>query len=238
MNLGDAVFRKVSGHSPRRAETPKQMFERALSEAGGVSQLARSLGVARTTVQRWQKGATPTQESQELLRSVLRRADMSSRRAARLSIDDRLVIKGKQGGRARTVNLSPYLAPGTMGRAVEAYLNGARPRDLHVIVWSGITDQSYRWVFQPPGGVAQMTPADRVRAIHRASGGGEAAGGGGGSGGSGASTGGARGHSEDLEDDDEDDGDDDLGGEEDGEWYDAEYDYDYDLAPDDGYEFV
>jgi len=171
MNLGQAVFRMIAGrHARHREESPQTMVRRALGEAGGVSQLARSIGVARTTVQRWNRGATPTLESQELLRAVLRRADLREARAARITTRNDLTVRGRQDGRERTVRLGRYLEPGTMGRAVEAYLRGATAADLHVIVWSGITDRAYRWMFQPPGGFAQMSPSERLRATHRAEG--------------------------------------------------------------------
>lgn len=178
MNLGDAVWRAVAGRPRPREESPDELVARALREAGGVSQLARALGVARTTVQRWNRGATPTEDSQALLRSVLRRADASDARARRLGTSNALVVSGQQDGRHRTINLGQYLRPGTMGRAVEAYLNGADRYQLWVVVWSGITDKPYRWMFQPPGGLGQARPAEQLRAARRAEEG-EPAGGGG-----------------------------------------------------------
>lgn len=184
MNLGQAVYRKIAGSTPkRRDESWERMLKRAQDEAGGVSQLARAIGVARTTVQRWNKGARPTDESIELLRAVTRRADMSDARARRLATTDQLIITGTMKGRpgGRTINLTPHLAAGTMGRAVEAYLRGASAYDLHVIVWSGITDKHYRWMFQPPGGLAQQGPAAVQEHLRDAfpSGGGAMGGGGG-----------------------------------------------------------
>lgn len=203
MNLGDTVYRLIAGrtHYRREEESSADQVKRALKEAGGVSQLARSIGVARTTVQRWNKGSKPTLESQELIRSVLRRADLSQRREHRLRMADGLIVKGKQEGRNRTINLGRYLRPGTMDKAVEAYLRGATARDLHVVVWGGITDQSYRWLFQPPGGVAQMSIADRERAASAAFGAGGSTGGGGGSA---ARGGGGGGDDEEDEYDEED----------------------------------
>jgi hypothetical protein len=227
MNLGQAVYRLIAGRTPRRRdESTEAMVKRAIAEAGGVSQLARSIGVARTTVQRWNKGSVPTQESTELLRAVLRRADLNQARAARLAARDTLIVKGKMKGRpgGRTIDLGKYLTPGTMGRAVEAYLKGASAYDLHVIVWNGIYDKHYRWMFQPPGGLAQAGPAAAQQAVQHAADPGGMSGGGGGGGG----------RSGDDEDDDlfryndydEDDYDDSLIYE------------DYALDANDGYEFA
>ena len=184
MNLGQAVFRAIAGRQSKRDESPKAMVNRAIAEAGGVSQLARALGVARTTVQRWNRGSTPTQESTELLRAVLRRADLSEARANRMSTSNHLIVSGRQGDgkggtRKRTIDVGKYLNPGTMGRAVEAYLRGASPHDLHVIVWAGIHDKNYRWLFQPPGGIAQQGPQAVQRAVTEAMGGPDLPGGGG-----------------------------------------------------------
>jgi transcriptional regulator with XRE-family HTH domain len=222
VNLGQAVFRLIAGKTPRRAdESASSMVKRAIAEAGGVSQLARSIGVARTTVQRWNRGSRPTQESVELLRSVLRHADLSERRAARLAASDSLIMRGKMKGRpgGRTIDLGKYLTAGTMGRAVDAYLRGASPHDLHVIVWAGITDRHYRWMFQPPGGLAQAGPEAVQRAVSGASGG------------SGPSRGSGSDDDEDL-DDGFDDGDADY----DGDLLDLAYEG-YDIGDNDGYEF-
>lgn len=228
MNLGQAVFRLIAGRTPRkRDESPEAMIKRAIAEAGGVSQLARSIGVARTTVQRWNRGSVPTQESQELLRAVLRRADLSAARAARLATRDQLIVKGKMKGRpgGRTIDLGKYLNPGTMGRAVEAYLRGASAYDLHVIVWSGINDKNYRWMFQPPGGVAQGGPQAVQEAVRDAIPGGPVGDGGGGAGGAVAFDPG-------FTDWDEDGAyDDDMIG-------DLAYEDFYDIADNDGYDFA
>jgi hypothetical protein len=231
MNLGQAVYRLIAGRTPRRRdESTEAMVKRAISEAGGVSQLARSIGVARTTVQRWNKGSVPTQESTELLRAVLRRADLNYARAARLAARDQLIVRGRMKGRTggRTIDLGKYLTPGTMGRAVEAYLKGASAYDLHVIVWNGIYDKHYRWMFQPPGGVAQGGPAAAQQAVQRAGDPGGMSGGGGASGGR---------SGDDDEDEDEDGFD--LGADDDfGDFYDDSLIYeDYDIAANDGYEF-
>lgn len=211
MNLGQAVYKLIAQSSPKREESPGALVKRGLAEAGGVSQLARAIGVSRTTVQRWKKGSTPTGESQELLRAALRRADLSAGRETRIARSNSLTLKGRQGDRSapRTIRLGPYLAPGTMAKAVEAYLRGASAADLHVVVWSGITDRNYRWLFQPPGGLGQASHATRSQAARDARQGG--AGSGGGGGGSGASGG------------DDDDGDalgelGELGGYDDDEW--------------------
>lgn len=241
MNLGEAVYRLIAGRTTRvRAEDPREMVERALAEAGGVSQLARALGVARTTVQRWNRGSTPTQESQELLRTVLRRANLTDRREDKLRLSDRLIIKGRQDGRNRRINLSPYLAPGTMNRAVDAYLRGASPADLHVVVWSGITDRHYRWMLQPPGGLGQASSEARRAAMGKAMGGGA----GGGSGGSSGHSGGGGGPSSTRGggDDEDEDGEDDYDGDEyddydGGEYLDDLYGEGLDVADNDGYEF-
>lgn len=184
MNLGQAVWQMIAGRHRKHDESPSTMVKRAIAEAGGVSQLAHAIGVARTTVQRWQKGAQPTEESTELLRSVLRRADMSDARARRIATRDQLTVSGlmRDGKttRKRTIDLTPYLAGGTMGRAVEAYLRGASPYDLHVIVWAGITDRHYRWMFQPPGGIAQAGTGAVQDALGDATGAGGGGGGGGG----------------------------------------------------------
>jgi DNA-binding transcriptional regulator YiaG len=165
MNLGEAVYRRIAQHTPKREESAGAMAARAQREAGGVSQLARALGVSRTTVQRWNRGSTPTVESQELLRAVLRRADLSKAREKRLSVSNALVVTGYQGGRRRTVDLGRYLSPGTMGRAVEAYLRGASPAELHVVVWKGISGApGYTWMFQPP---AHLRPPERPEAAER-----------------------------------------------------------------------
>lgn len=227
MNLGAAVFRLIAGRTPRRRdESTEAMVKRAIAEAGGVSQLARSIGVARTTVQRWNKGSVPTQESTELLRAVLRRADLSAARAARLAARDTLIVKGKMKGRpgGRTINLGKYLTPGTMGRAVEAYLRGASAYDLHVIVWNGIYDRHYRWMFQPPGGIAQRDPAAIREAVT------DASPGGGGGGGSAARASGPEGEDLDVFDDgpDYDFGDDLIG----------DIGDHYDIGDNDGYEFA
>jgi hypothetical protein len=228
VNLGQAVYRLIAGRTPRRRdESTEAMVKRAIAEAGGVSQLARSIGVARTTVQRWNKGSVPTQESTELLRAVLRRADLNQARAARLAARDTLIVKGKMKGRpgGRTIDLGKYLTPGTMGRAVEAYLKGASAYDLHVIVWNGIYDKHYRWMFQPPGGLAQAGPAAAQQAVQHAADPGGMGGAGSGGGGFQARATGPEG--EDLDDFDDDD------------LYDDSLIYeDYDIGANDGYEFA
>lgn len=218
MNLGEAVYKLIAGHSVRQEENPRAMVQRGLREAGGVSQLARAIGVSRTTVQRWNKGSTPTQASTELLRAALRAADLSAARAARLSTTDRLTVKGRQDGRQRTVDLGRYLRPGTMGRAVEAFMRGASPAELHVVVFHGITDRNYQWMFQPPGGFAQMGPGARLRATHAAHSGASAHGGTPGGAGGLSSGGGQGGDDFDPSDSEE-------------EWEEEEWDDDlYDLA--------
>lgn len=202
MNLGEAAYRAIAGRTPKRELDTRSQIERGVTEAGGVSQLARALGVSRTTVQRWRnRGSQPTAGSQELLKAVLRRADLREVKEAKLRTVNALTVKGHQDGRPRTVVLrAPYLAPGTMGRAVEAYLRGATPADLWVVVWAGITDKAYRWMFQPPGGIGQAAPAEQGRAARDAAGG---------HGGSGA---GARGGGGDDEEDEWDDVDEDDDG--------------------------
>ena len=37
-----------------------------------------------------------------------------------------------------------------------------------MVVFHGITDRHYQWMFQPPGGFAQMGPAARLRATYAA----------------------------------------------------------------------
>lgn len=226
MNLGQAVYKMLAGRTPRFEEDPDAMVRRAIREAGGVSQLARAIGVARTTVQRWQKGSTPTLESQELLRSVLRRADLKAGREVRLRTRDRLVVSGKHDGRDRRVNLSPYLRADTMAKAVDAYLRGASVTDIHVIVWSGITDRAYRWMFQPPGGLAQQPAREQREAAREAFGGGYGGGGGGGGSGAPGGAGAADDDGEDFEDLYDDYGD--LRGEE----------WDFDIGDNSGYEFA
>jgi transcriptional regulator with XRE-family HTH domain len=205
------------------------MIDRGLREAGGVSQLARALGVQRTTVQRWRKGTEPSDESVALLRSVLRRVDVPESRLARISTSNRLTVTGRMDGQPRTVHLGRYLAPGTMQKAADAFMRGADPADLHLIVWSGIDNApGYRWMFQPDGWT-QTAPGDRLRASQRAE---RLAGGGSGGGGGGNVSGGDEG--------------DDLGDQEDD--FDEDYDdsdelYDYDdvaYADGDnsGYEFA
>jgi transcriptional regulator with XRE-family HTH domain len=160
MNLGQTVYRMFAGQTPtgrvRRPETPTEMIERGLREAGGVSQLARSLGVARTTVQRWNKGSEPSEDSVSLLRAALRRVDVSESRVARIAASDKLTLKGTQSQgagrkpRARTIELGPYLAPGTMQRAADAFMAGASAAQLQIVVWNGIEDKAYRSMFRPP----------------------------------------------------------------------------------------
>lgn len=199
MNLGDAVYKVIAGRSPRRERDTRSMIERARDEAGGVSQLARGLGVARTTVQRWLGGAgvpggqRPKPEQERKILGYVRRAELREAREARISTSNRFILKGRQGERQRTINLTPYLVPGTMGRAVEAYLRGASPADLHVIVWAGITDKAYRWMLQPPGGLGQKGRGEVARAVREAQHGSGAAGSAGGDLGSASPTGGGMG---------------------------------------------
>lgn len=237
MNLGDVVYKLLAGRTPtgrlKRPETTRELIDRGLREAGGVSQLARAIGVDRTTVQRWNKGSTPSEASVELLRTVLRKADVNEERVQRIVMSNRLDIKGEQDGRPRTVHLGRYLERGTMQRAADAFIRGAGPAELHTIVWSGISGApGYRWMFQPPGW-AQMSPGERLRASGRAE---QLAEGPSGGGGAVGASGGAFAAGElgeegaDEEDEDEDD-------------YLDEYDYDYeDVAYDGetnaGYEFA
>lgn len=164
MNLGELARRMFGGRSKSgrvKPETTAEMIERGIREAGGVSQLARSLGVARTTVQRWRKGSTPSDESEQLLRTVLRRHDVPASRIERIAASDTFTISGKQDGRNRTIRLGRYLEPGTMQKAANAFMNGASSRDLHIIIWAGITDQNYRWMLQPKG----WTPSEAARVV-------------------------------------------------------------------------
>lgn len=189
MSLGRAVYLLIAGRAPEIEDDPRAMVRSALDKAGGVSQLARALGIARTTVQRWNKGSVPTQESQELLRAALRREAIADAVRDRYRVSNALTVTGvtKDRPRGRTVDLGRYLAPGTMGRAVEAYLRGASPHELHIIVWAGITDTAYRGMFAPPGGIARADPTTQGHVYRAALGGGTgeplAGGGGGGYGG-------------------------------------------------------
>lgn len=197
MKIPAQIYRHVAGITPKWEQdySPKWVSE-AIARAGGVSQLARAIGVQRTTVQRWNKGATPTIESQELLRTALRTSRLSTGREGRLRASDALILRGDQDGRKRVIDVGQYLAPGTMDRAVTAYLRGASPTELAAIVSRGVVGAPfYKALIDPYRG--RRAPA------HGAPAAGPRGGGGGGGGGGGAG------------------GDDDLGDEEDE--YDEEY---------------
>lgn len=192
MDLGEAVFRLFSGGRSPREPYSKRWVAEGIARAGGVSQLARALGIHRTTVQGWtNKGKTPTVESQELLRVALRNARMSDSREARLRAKDEITVQGTQddgGTRHRVIHLDArYLAPGTMNRAMSAYLAGASPAELHRVVWQGIHSAPfYKAVFHPggPGAQGRATGPRNIAPAPTAPAGGSG-GGGGASGGSG-----------------------------------------------------
>ncbi len=162
MNLGEAVYRLMSGgrSSARYDRYNRGWITEGLAQAGGVSQLARALGVQRTTVQRWQKGAEPSDESKELLRIALRQSHMTANRETRLRAQTSLTVRGDQDNRDRTIILDQkYLSPGTLNRAVTAYLRGASVTQLHKIVWEGIHSAPFYKTLFVPGGPGSQQPA-------------------------------------------------------------------------------
>ncbi len=203
MSLGDVVRQMFAGMTPSGGhgqETPDQIIARGVREAGGSPQLARMLGVTERAVQRWRAGTRhPNKISLGKLRSTLQ--------SNRILTSDSLVIKGSQPNgagrkaRPRTVNLGQHLESGTMQRAADAYQRGASSADIHLIVWSGITDKEYRRLFAPPGW-AGKSESERVRAserVNRLVAGGDTPGGGFGA--PGASGGGGEGDGDEEEED-------------------------------------
>ncbi len=138
--LGDALSRALGhGESNGLAEDIAELKGRH----GGVSGLARYLGVHRTTVQRWQRGATtPNPARLEQLgsevRSDTRRLDQNA-----------LIVSGMDSdGRRRQIRPDQLrLAPGTMDAVRDKWIATGDGNAAAIVLWQGIGDSFYKDFF-------------------------------------------------------------------------------------------
>lgn len=162
--LGDHLYRAVSGTSPRtaegralaRGEYEPGMLVTLRDAVGGVGPLARFLGVARTTVQRWFGGAgmagrprQPTAASQNLIVMGMR-AIRARRSLRRISSRTSITIRGRdryEPGRERAIKLDHrHLRSGWQDDLVNAYLVGGTT-GLRDAFLDANTDRWYREYF-------------------------------------------------------------------------------------------
>lgn len=130
--LGDAVGSLFGDGADLR-----EQLDELKAHHGGVSGLARHLGVARTTVQRWQRGATsPKEASRSRIGSEYRNATVPEHG------DIRSIGTTEASGRPRSIS-GGYIRPGTMDKVRETYIHTGDKEAAGKVLWKGITDDFY-----------------------------------------------------------------------------------------------
>lgn len=104
-----------------------------VSRAGSGAAAARLLGVSPTTLYRWRRGVQSPKTGANVLRRVLRRADLSPSRERQLRTGDlRLWITGRiivsRDERVRTLRVGDYIPKAVHSRILTTWLSGADDR--------------------------------------------------------------------------------------------------------------
>lgn len=169
--IGHALYRSIAQRSPDRADEYSPSWLTAIREAtGGISQMARMLGVSRTTVQGWfgarggQRVSQPSDRAKALMGLAMRRIRLPAIREARLQAARKLRIEGRDryDDRPRIITLDrTHLRPGWQDSIINGYLTGGAVGATGGLV-AAIKDKWYRGYF------ASVAPdhgmdVDRVR---------------------------------------------------------------------------
>jgi hypothetical protein len=147
LSLGQAVYKAISGRVTEPSRDPAADLREAQQRAGGVSQLARALGVDRTTIQRWNRAGEPSPAGAALIEAALRVARIPTGRQERMRSAERIVLYGVQEDRGERVIVledGRHLTPGLWSACLSAYFAGDGPIRLGEIAKDHVTDEWYR----------------------------------------------------------------------------------------------
>ncbi len=158
MNLGDAIYRRMTGGKSPATEGAMREIE---AFAGGKAAAARLVGVHPATWRRWSAGGGQSKGSANLLKMASRRVRLSPGREERIRNTDprdvEIRTKEKHSGRERTIDgVGMALDDQVMDLIVDKYLQGASPAELGKTFRDSIQDPFYYewtedWVDDDPG---------------------------------------------------------------------------------------
>lgn len=175
MDLGEAVYREITGRSPyTEIDTWVGALEYLLTRGGGVaSKAARLAGVPASTFRGWLRGRQPKPERAGgvfgEVSLIERRARLPLKRERRMRRPGALhnakisgtygyqtstgftpSSAGWTGGGGRDANIGPYMVDGTQDDVLDAYLEGASLDELAELFADGIGDNGwYARTFNP-----------------------------------------------------------------------------------------
>lgn len=156
MSLGDALYAELSAGGYTYDDDEELALGDALDELGrgqSVAQLARELGVPRSTLRGWYAGAKPKRDVGGILsvaRTMRRAADLQGREdelrdnIMGVSITGWLVVSSDPPRRATVPANRLDLDPDIADDIIEAYLSGAGPGRLAALFTRGVGDKFYR----------------------------------------------------------------------------------------------
>jgi transcriptional regulator with XRE-family HTH domain len=155
--LGDALYAEITAGGYTNQDDDDQAYglTDALADLGrgrSTAELARELGVPRTTLRRWIAGATPKRDVNPIIEvaRTVRRAEAVAEREDDLragmsgvTVTGWLTVSKDVSRRtvnAQTLQLDPHLGD----RLMDAYLNGAGPAKLRQVFIAGVGEPWYR----------------------------------------------------------------------------------------------